>query len=87
MSVVDSKRVLQQRSEADALRVTAVMKQARVVELDSELALAAARLSFDLKLPLADSVIYATARRYDAIIWTQDKDFEGLANVRYVAKI
>jgi predicted nucleic acid-binding protein len=81
------KRVLQQRNEADALRVTAVMKQARVVELDSELALAAARLSFDLKLPLADSVIYATARKYDAVVWTQDKDFEGLANVRYVAKI
>jgi predicted nucleic acid-binding protein len=87
MNVVDSKWLSQQRSEADALRVTAVMKRARVVELDSELALAAARLSFDLKLPLADSVIYATARRYDAIIWTQDKDFEGLANVRYVAKI
>jgi predicted nucleic acid-binding protein len=62
------------------------MQQGRVVELDAELALSAARLSFDLKLPLADSVILATARAHHAIIWTQDADFKGLPGVKYRAK-
>ena len=60
------KRVLQQRSETDALRAVAMMQQGRVVDLDSELALTAAKLGNDLRLPLADSVIYATARKFDA---------------------
>lgn len=80
------KRILQQRSETDALRAVAMMKQGAVVELDAELALTAAKLGSDLRLPLADSVIYATARKYDATLWTQDKDFEGLDAVRYFAK-
>ena len=80
------KRILQQRSETDALRAVAMMKQGAVVELDAELALTGAKLGSDLRLPLADSVIYATARKYDATLWTQDKDFEGLDAVRYFAK-
>ena len=80
------KRILQQRSETDALRAVAMMKQGAVVNLDAELALTAAKLGSDLRLPLADSVIYATARKYDATLWTQDKDFEGLDAVRYFAK-
>ena len=80
------KRILQQRSETDALRAVAMMKQGAVVELDAELALTAAKLGSDLRLPLADSVIYATARKYAATLWTQDKDFEGLDAVRYFAK-
>ena len=63
-----------------------MMKQGRVVNLDAELALTAAKLGSDLTLPLADSVIYATARKYAATLWTQDKDFEGLDAVRYFAK-
>jgi len=80
------KRVLQQRGESDALSVATQMQQGRVVELDASLALGAARLSFDLKLPLADSVILATARAHKATLWTQDADFEGLAGVKYRAK-
>lgn len=80
------KRVLQQRAETDALRAVAMMQQGRVVELDSALALTAARMSNELRLPLADSVIYATARKFGATLWTQDKDFEGLESVRYFAK-
>jgi len=80
------KRVLQQRNETDALRAVAMMQQGMVVELDSALALSAARTSNELQLPLADSVIYATARKFGAILWTQDSDFEGLAQVRYFAK-
>jgi predicted nucleic acid-binding protein len=80
------KRVLQQRGESDALSVVTQMQQGRVVELDATLALSAARLSSDLKLPLADSVILATARAHKATIWTQDSDFEGLLGVKYRAK-
>lgn len=80
------KRVLQQRGENDALSAVTQMQQGRVVELDASLALSAARLSFDLKLPLADSVILATARAFKATLWTQDVDFARLRGVKYVAK-
>jgi toxin FitB len=55
--------------------------------LDASLALRAARISSDLKLPLADSVILATARTYLGVIWTQDAHFKGLEGVRYTGKI
>jgi len=80
------KRVLQQRGEGAALQAVALMRQGRVVELDAELALSAARLGVQHGLALADSVIYATARRCDALLWTQDADFDGLPQVRFVAK-
>lgn len=77
------KRVLQQHDENDALQAVALMQQGAVVDLDGTLALSAARLSIELKLPMADSVILATAREYDATLWTQDADFKGLDRVRY----
>ena len=80
------KRVLQQRGERDALRAAAEMQQGQVVEVDSALALSAARISFDLKLPLADSVVLATARARDAVLWTPDADFKEMDTVRYVPK-
>jgi predicted nucleic acid-binding protein len=44
---------------------------------------AAARLGGDLGLPLADSLIYATAQSGGATLWTQDEHFSGLAGVKY----
>ena len=79
-------RVLQQRGEGDALQAVAVMQQGLVVDLDAFLALQAARISTDSGLPLADSVILATARAHDATLWTQDSDFAGMEGVRYVEK-
>lgn len=81
------KRVLLRRDEAAALQAAALMQQGRVVPLDAAGAMAAAKLSFDLKLPMADSIILATARQFNATLWSQDADFEGLPGVRYVAKI
>lgn len=81
------KRVLQQRSENDALQAVAIMQQGQVVAVDETLALAAAKLSFDLKLPMADSLILATARAHAATLWTQDDDFEGIPGVQYIAKV
>jgi predicted nucleic acid-binding protein len=80
------KRILQQRGENEALQAIAFMHQGTVVDLDAELALSAARLGQELKLPLADSVMLATARRHDAVLWTQDADFEGIKGVKYFPK-
>ena len=80
------KKVAQQRSEGVALQYVAVMQQGRVVPLDASLALLAAALGARHKLPLADSIINATAQQSNALVWTQDADFEGLVNVSYFTK-
>jgi predicted nucleic acid-binding protein len=80
------KRVLQQRGEAEALQAIAQMQQGKVEDLTPEIAVAAGRLGFDLKLPLADSVVLATSRKYKALLWTQDSDFDGIEGVKYFAK-
>jgi predicted nucleic acid-binding protein len=80
------KRVYQQRGEGEALQVVALMEQGKVVELDSTLALRAAKISLDLKMPMADSIILATARSHEATLWTQDADFKGVAGVEYIEK-
>jgi predicted nucleic acid-binding protein len=80
------KRVLQQRDESHALRAIAVMQQGAVIDLDVRLALCAARLSLDTRLPMADSVVLATARLHQAELWTQDADFASLPGVRYRAR-
>ncbi|MGB9880961.1 MAG: type II toxin-antitoxin system VapC family toxin [Anaerolineae bacterium] len=79
-------RVLQQRGEGEALQAAAVMMEGQVVELTAEIALEAARLSVEMKLPMADSVMLATARVSGAELWTQDTDFRGIQGVRYIAK-
>lgn len=80
------KRVLQQRNESKALQAVAVMLRGRVVDLDAQLALAAARVSIHYRIPMADSIILATAGMHDATLWTQDEHFEHVAGVRYIAK-
>jgi predicted nucleic acid-binding protein len=80
------KRVLQQRDESQALQAVAVMQQGTVVDLNSTLALGSARISVDLGLPMADSIMLATARAFGATLWTQDADFEGVKGVRYLPK-
>ena len=80
------KNIYQQRGEDAALQAAAAMHLGFMVPLDASLALKAARISSDLGLPLADSVILATARTYAGVIWTQDKHFKGLEGVRYLEK-
>jgi predicted nucleic acid-binding protein len=57
-----------------------------MVDLDTTIALVAAKLSIDAGLPMADSVILATARVKNATLWTQDADFRGIEGVEYVEK-
>jgi toxin FitB len=80
------KRTRQQRGRSLAYRAMGQMKLGRVVDLDYKLAVTAARISLKEKLPLADSIILATAREYGATLWTQDAHFEGIAGVRFYAK-
>ena len=79
--------VIQREStENNALQAIVAMQKGTVVDLNASLAIAAAKLSLELGLPMADSVIIATARSFKAIIWTQDADFKNLHGVRYFAK-
>ena len=77
------KRALAQRGPDNALKAAAFMQRGEVVPLDSSISLAAARLSLDMQLPMADSIILATARRHRAVLWTQDADFRGVDGVKY----
>ncbi len=81
------KRILQQRTEADALRAVALMRQGRLIDLTDTLALGAARLSAELKLPMADSIILHSARHHGARLWTQDAHFESMEGVCFVKAI
>jgi toxin FitB len=80
------KSVLRQRGEGPALQVAALMRQGRVVDLTADMALAAATISLAHGIPLADSIMLATARAYDAVLWSQDADFRGIEGVRYIAQ-
>jgi len=80
------KKVLQELDEDRALQTVAAMQQGTVVDLDGRVALLAARLSVEKALPMADSVILATAGVHGATLWTQDADFQGLPNVEYRPK-
>ena len=80
------KKFLGQRTETEALLATAAMQQGKVVDLSADLSLEAARVSLECKLPLADSVILATARAAKAGLWTQDSEFVGVAGVKYIAR-
>ena len=79
------KRVRLQRDAESALRAVSQMKRGHVVELGADLAVAAAELSAEARLPLADSVILATARAAGATLWTQDSHFEDFDDVEYRA--
>ncbi|MFC1513843.1 type II toxin-antitoxin system VapC family toxin [candidate division KSB1 bacterium] len=80
------KVVLRERSENDALMAVSVMMQGKIIDVNSEIAIESAKLSHNHKLPMADSIILASAELYDAEIYTQDKDFRNFNNVHYIKK-
>lgn len=80
------KVALRERGEDAALQAIAIMKQGKEIELNSNLAIQAAKTSFDLKIPMADAIILTTARYYQALLWTQDDDFSGINGVKYFQK-
>ncbi|MGB5748222.1 MAG: hypothetical protein WBM69_14660 [Desulfobacterales bacterium] len=56
------------------------------MELTINISMKAAKLSLEHKIPTADSIILATGRLYQATVWTQDIDFTGLKDVKFVRK-
>ena len=77
------KVLLRESGEDAALQAAAAMQRGHVVPLTPQLATQAAALSHQLSIPMADSIILATAREHDAIVWTQDVDFKPLKDVKY----
>jgi predicted nucleic acid-binding protein len=77
------KVVLRESRENEALQAVFAMQKGTVVDLTSSLAIAASKLSLEYNLPMADSIILATAREFDATIWTQDSDFKNVGGVKY----
>jgi len=80
------KRIYLEKDEAHALEVTVQMRQGKKVDFDADIAFQAAKISIERQTPMADSIIMATADKYKATIWTQDKHFATLPQVRYIEK-
>ena len=77
---------LKNQSEGAALEAVAMMKQGSICNLDEEVALSAARISFQMGLPMVESIMLATARAKNARLWTQDERLRGIEGVSYKAK-
>jgi predicted nucleic acid-binding protein len=80
------KVVLRETGENEALQSIAAMQKGTVVDLTISIAMKAAKLSLKHNLPMADSIILATANAYKCTIWTLDSDFENLPEVNYFPK-
>jgi predicted nucleic acid-binding protein len=80
------KRLLTQRGEEDALQAIGIMSLGVIADLTREIAVNAAHASTEFQIAMADSIILATARAHNAILWTQDTDFEGMDSVQYISK-
>ncbi len=80
------KVILRESGENEALQAVAAMQKGSVVDLNPSLAIAASRVSLEYDLPMADAIILATAREFNATLWTQDSDFEGMRQVKYFSK-
>lgn len=81
-----SKVILRESDENHLLQALAAIQKGQIVDLTSSISTAAAKLSLKYKLPMADSIIYTTAKQYNATLWTQDIDFKGLPDVNYIQK-
>lgn len=80
------RRLLVAAGEESALQAVGVMALGREVELNRAIAMEAAQISLALKLAMADSIILATARTHDAVLWTQDEHFSAVDGVNYIVK-
>ncbi len=67
--------------QAERFLSTAFGFQEREIVLDVSLAALAAKRSLNANLPMADAIIYATARAHQAQLITSDAHFAGLPGV------
>jgi len=80
------KVILRESCENDTLQAFAAMQKGMFVDINASLAIAASKLSLEHNLPMTDSIILATARQFNAVLWTQGSDFKNISNVKYFPK-
>ena len=80
------KKLLAEKSEEYALNVISYMQTGKVIELNSGLSLSAAQISRKHKLPMADSIIYATSLHYSAVLFSCDRHFKDIPGIQYFPK-
>jgi len=80
------KKIAIERTENEALLAIAVMLQGKVIDLDQTTSILAARISLKHQIPMADSIMLATARMNNAVLWTQDSHFQRIEEVKYKEK-
>jgi predicted nucleic acid-binding protein len=80
------KKVLKEKDENTAIQIIGLMKQSKVIDVTSSIAIQASKLSYEENIPMADSIIYITAKENDAVLWTQDADLKNLEGVKYFSK-
>ncbi|MCF6282496.1 MAG: type II toxin-antitoxin system VapC family toxin [Candidatus Polarisedimenticolaceae bacterium] len=81
-----TKIILRESDENHLLQALAAIQKGQIVALTPSISTAAAKISLKYKLPMADSIIYTTAIKFNATVWTQDIDFKNLPNVNYIQK-
>jgi len=62
------------------------MQQENTVDLTESLALAASSISLEYGLAMADALVYATARQYEATLYTSDANLKGLPGVKLISR-
>ena len=77
------KKVFNEKDENSAIQAIGILLQSVVINVDEYISIDAAKISCNLKIPMADRIIIASAKSVDAVIWTQDSDFKNLPNVKY----
>ena len=80
------KRLILETGQENALQAVGIMSLGSIVDLDRKIAVDAAQLSINLKLAMADSIILATAREHEAVLWTQDAHFKSIEGIKYIEK-
>lgn len=80
------KVVLRESRENEALQAVAAMQKGKIIDLTINISMNASKLSLQHNLPMADSIILATAQAYKCIIWTQDSDFKDIEGVNFFSK-
>ncbi len=80
------KVVLRESTENEAIQAVAAMQKGTIANLTPSLAITASKLSLQHNLPMADSIILASAREFNASIWTLDADFKNIKGIKYFSK-
>ena len=80
------KKILIEKGESIALQIITQLQKYQTEPIDDNISIEAAKISFIHKMPMADSIIYAVTKKYNAVLWTQDEHFKDLDNIKFIEK-